>query len=35
MKMETEVRAAQAGTVSAVAVKEGDSVAVGDELIRL
>ncbi|MDX1467509.1 MAG: biotin/lipoyl-containing protein, partial [Halomonas sp.] len=35
MKMETEVRAASAGTVSAVKVGEGDSVAVGDVLIEL
>ena len=35
MKMETEIRAHQAGTVSAVKVKEGDSVSVGDVLITL
>ena len=35
MKMETEVRAARAGTVASVSVKEGDSVVVGDELIAL
>lgn len=35
MKMETEVRAAQAGVVSTVNVKEGDSVAVGDTLITI
>ncbi|TCS40748.1 sodium-extruding oxaloacetate decarboxylase subunit alpha [Reinekea marinisedimentorum] len=35
MKMETEVRATQSGTVSSVAVKEGDSVAVGDCLFTL
>lgn len=35
MKMETEVRAAKAGTVASVSVKEGDSVVVGDELIAL
>jgi len=35
MKMETEVRASSAGTVSAVKVGEGDSVAVGDVLIEL
>jgi oxaloacetate decarboxylase alpha subunit len=35
MKMETEVRAAKAGTVSQVFVKEGDSVAVGDALLEL
>jgi oxaloacetate decarboxylase alpha subunit len=35
MKMETEVRASSSGTVSAVKVNEGDSVAVGDTLIEL
>lgn len=35
MKMETEVRAAMSGTVDLVAVKEGDSVAVGDILITI
>ncbi len=30
MKMETEIRAAQAGTVRGIAVKSGDAVAVGD-----
>jgi oxaloacetate decarboxylase alpha subunit len=35
MKMETEVRAASGGTVSSIAVKEGDSVQVGDALIVL
>ncbi|KGE79402.1 sodium-extruding oxaloacetate decarboxylase subunit alpha [Halomonas salina] len=35
MKMETEVRAASAGTVSAVKVGEGDSVTVGDALVVL
>ncbi|MCE0349495.1 biotin/lipoyl-containing protein, partial [Klebsiella pneumoniae] len=29
MKMETEIRAAQAGTVRGIAVKAGDAVAVG------
>lgn len=33
MKMETEIRAAQSGTVSAVTVKEGDAVKVGDQLM--
>ncbi|MGH1462938.1 MAG: biotin/lipoyl-containing protein, partial [Neptuniibacter sp.] len=35
MKMETEVRAACAGTVSSVDVKEGDAVQVGDTLLTL
>ncbi|MEJ2042203.1 MAG: sodium-extruding oxaloacetate decarboxylase subunit alpha [Reinekea sp.] len=35
MKMETEVSAFQAGTVSSVSVKEGDSVSVGDTLLTL
>jgi oxaloacetate decarboxylase alpha subunit len=35
MKMETEVRAIEAGTVTALAVKEGDSVAVGDVLMEI
>jgi oxaloacetate decarboxylase (Na+ extruding) subunit alpha len=35
MKMETEVRAAKAGVVRSVGVKEGDSVAVGDTLITI
>ena len=35
MKMETEVRAAKAGTVTSVDVKEGDSVAVGDTLLSI
>ena len=35
MKMETEVRSKYSGTVSAVHVKEGDSVTVGKALIRL
>jgi len=35
MKMETEVRATHAGTVAAVSVKAGDSVAVGDTLLSL
>jgi oxaloacetate decarboxylase alpha subunit len=35
MKMETEVSASQGGTVSRVAVKEGDSVSVGDPLLTL
>ena len=35
MKMETEVRAPRAGTVSAVSVKEGDAVSGGDQLIAI
>lgn len=35
MKMETEVRAARAGVVASVSVKEGDSVAVGDTLLTI
>ena len=35
MKMETEVRASSAGVVSAVPVREGDAVKVGDTLVRL
>ncbi|MGY8861962.1 MAG: sodium-extruding oxaloacetate decarboxylase subunit alpha [Pseudomonadales bacterium] len=35
MKMETEIRASKAGTVSSVTTKEGDSVSVGDTLLTL
>ena len=35
MKMETEIRAAQAGTVRGIAVKAGDVVTVGDTLMQL
>ena len=35
MKMETEVRATRAGTVSSLTVKEGDAVQVGDTLMVL
>ncbi len=35
MKMETEIRAAQAGTVRGIAVKAGDAVVVGDTLMTL
>jgi oxaloacetate decarboxylase alpha subunit len=35
MKMETEVRASGGGVVSALAVREGDAVKVGDMLLRL
>jgi oxaloacetate decarboxylase alpha subunit len=35
MKMETEIRAFKAGTVGAVNVKVGDSVAVGASLLTI
>ncbi len=35
MKMETEVRASEAGTVAAILVKEGDAVQVGEPLLSL
>lgn len=35
MKMETEVRASDAGTVTAILVKEGDAVQVGEPLLSL
>lgn len=35
MKMETEVRAANPGTVNSIKVKEGDSVSVGDILLMI
>ena len=35
MKMETEIRAFKAGTISAVSVKVGDAVAVGDSLLTI
>ncbi|EED5142363.1 biotin/lipoyl-binding protein, partial [Salmonella enterica subsp. enterica serovar Typhimurium] len=35
MKMETEIRAAQAGTVRGIAVKSGDAVSVGNTLMTL
>lgn len=35
MKMETEVKAAQAGTVRGICVKTGDAVAVGDTVMTL
>ncbi len=35
MKMETEIRAAEAGTVGEIAVREGDAVQVGDTLLTL
>ena len=35
MKMETEIRAVSSGTISALHVKEGDSVSVGQALLNL
>lgn len=35
MKMETEIRSAQAGTVGEITVREGDAVQVGDTLLTL
>jgi len=35
MKMETEIRAVEAGTVGEIAVREGDAVQVGDTLLTL
>ena len=35
MKMETEIKAAQAGTVHGICVKAGDAVAVGDTVMTL
>ena len=35
MKMETEIKAAQAGTVRGICVKAGDAVAVGDTVMNL
>ena len=35
MKMETEVKAAQAGTIRGICVKAGDAVAVGDTVMTL
>jgi oxaloacetate decarboxylase alpha subunit len=35
MKMETEVSAATAGTVGEVLVRQGDSVAVGQNLLTI
>ena len=33
MKMESEVKAPQAGTVQSILVKEGDNVQTGDQLV--
>ncbi|MGO3643611.1 MAG: biotin/lipoyl-containing protein, partial [Pseudoalteromonas sp.] len=35
MKMETEIRATHAGTISEILVTEGDSVSTGDAMITL
>ena len=35
MKMETDIKAEQDGTVNSVHVKEGDAVSVDDELVTL
>ena len=35
MKMETEIRAARAGVVVGISVKEGDAVTVGQTLLTL
>lgn len=35
MKMETQISAANSGTVDAVNIKEGDVVAVGDILLMI
>jgi oxaloacetate decarboxylase alpha subunit len=35
MKMETEIRSSQPGVVSDILVREGDSVAVGDNLLLI
>ena len=35
MKMETEIRSLKAGTVSNVAVREGDAVAQGQALVSI
>src|SRR5690606_23903302 len=35
MKMETEIRAFKAGTISGVNVKVGDAVSVGDSLLTI
>jgi len=35
MKMETEIRASQAGTIIAIKIKEGDTVKIGDSLLAI
>ncbi|MBD3646117.1 MAG: biotin/lipoyl-binding protein [Pseudomonadales bacterium] len=35
MKMETEIRAASAGTVADIKIREGDTVVAGDTLLTL
>ena len=35
MKMETEIRAVNAGTITSLHIKEGDSVTVGQALLSL
>ena len=35
MKMETEVRAPRAGTIANVAVREGDTVDLGQSLVEI
>ncbi|MFK5986007.1 MAG: sodium-extruding oxaloacetate decarboxylase subunit alpha [Pseudomonadota bacterium] len=35
MKMETEIRASKAGVITELCVKEGDTVSVGDSLIKM
>ena len=35
MKMESEVKAHQAGTIQSILVKEGDNVQTGDQLVTI
>lgn len=35
MKMETEIQASQSGTITAVHIKAGDTVTVGDGLLTI
>jgi oxaloacetate decarboxylase (Na+ extruding) subunit alpha len=35
MKMETEIRASKSGTITELCVKEGDTVSVGDSLLKM